>query len=171
MKYLQVSFPLVSIEQSLKTKIIVYLGVLSLLIGLIAALLEKEYIKIVFLISSVLLLLAAGLFKNYRIIGDLTITERSIITNDAQGLTTYELQDLGNIQLFLESVKGDMRFSFNTFSLKRGENNCIKFLYREEEKSLFFLLDESKISSIRSWADNWLGNQVKFILHDRAKLV
>lgn len=171
MKYLQVSFPLVSIEQSLKAKMIIYLGVLSLLIGLIAALLEKEYIKIVFLTSSALLLLAASLFKSYRIIGDLTITERSVITNDAHGQTIYELQELENIQLFLESVKGDIRFSFNTFSLKRGENNCIKFLYREEEKELFFLLDESMISSICSWADNWVAHQVKFILHDRAKLV
>lgn len=171
MNYLQVSFPLVSIEPSRKTKIIVYLGVLSLLIGLIAALLEKEYIKIVFLISSALLLLAASLYKSYRIIGDLTITERSIITNDAHGQTIYELQDLENIQLFLESVKGDIRFSFNTFSLKHGENNCIKFLYRKEKKRLFFLLDESMIFSTRSWVDNWLANQVKFRLHNRAKLV
>lgn len=171
MKHLQVLLPLVSMEQSLKTKIIVYSGVLSLLIGLIGAYLGEEHIKVLFLIGSAVLLLVASLFKSYRIIGDITITERSIITNNADRQVIYDLQDVSDIQLFLEGVKGEMKFSFNTFSLKQGGDNCIEFLYRGERKKMFFLLDEGMISSIRSLIDNWLANQVKFTLHNRTKLV
>jgi hypothetical protein len=167
----KIILPFINVERSLTQKVVVFWAILFVATGVVGAYFNKEIIKAVFLIMGIVAFVTASLLNKYRIVGEIVMTENCIMTNSFASQELYNLQDVGGIQLFLDGIKGDAKFSFNTFSLKQGTDNYIEFTYRGVKKRLFFLLEKSTVPSIRSLIDNWRSNRVEFKLYDKSKVI
>lgn len=162
----QIVLPLVTRRQSLKIKLFVYAGLLFLAIGLFNVFFGTDLLKIIFLMAGAFTIWIGGMFKDYDLTGSVKMTESEIVVDGLDGLMSYNLQDMKEMEICLMGIKGEF-FSPKAIAIKQGGDNFLMFNYQGEKKMIYFLLEEDLISPLRSILEIWRKNNFNFKLHNQ----